>query len=33
MNIQLNFTDASRVSSGSPDVIIILVGDPSFFID
>jgi hypothetical protein len=33
MNIQLNFTDASRVSSSEPDVIIILVTDPALFID
>lgn len=33
MNIQLNFTDASRVSSNEPDVIIVMVSDPAFFID
>ena len=33
MNIQLNFTDASSVSSVSPDVLIVQIVDPSFFID
>jgi hypothetical protein len=33
MEIQLNFTDAGSVSTISPDVLIIQVVDPSFFID
>jgi hypothetical protein len=33
MEIQLNFTDASIISSISPDVLILQVVDPSFFVD